>query len=80
MFSGEVGYEGHGCGYNLSLTLRVNHEEDKLLGLINDLLAFLRRDQGNNTRWDYPEYPVQFHVQINNNIVRPRLIYNMKFQ
>jgi hypothetical protein len=79
MLHGEVDREGHGCGCNLSLTLRENHEEDKILGLRNDLLSLLGRDQGNNTRWDYLGYPVQFHVQSNNNIVRPRLIYNMMF-
>jgi hypothetical protein len=42
----------------ISLTLRVNHEEDKLPGLRDDLPALLGRDQGNNTRWDYLGYPV----------------------
>jgi hypothetical protein len=61
------------------LTLRVNHEEDKLLSLRDDLPTLLGRDQGNNTRWDYLGYPVQFPIQSNNNTTRPRLIYNMTF-
>jgi hypothetical protein len=75
---GEINYIGHGCGYNLSLTLRVNHEEEKILGLRDDLPALLGRDQGNGHRWDYLGYPVQFPVQINNKTTMPRLIYNMK--
>jgi hypothetical protein len=55
----------------------VNHEEEKLPGLRDDLPAFLGRDQGNGTRWDYLGYPVRFPVQSNNNTARPRLIYNM---
>jgi hypothetical protein len=63
----------------LFLTLRENHEEDKFLGLRDDLPALLGRDQGNSTRRDCLGYPVQFHVQSNNNTTRPRLIYNMTF-
>jgi hypothetical protein len=76
---GGVGREGLGCGYNISLALRENHEEDKLPGLRDDLPALLGKDQGNITRWDWLGYPVQFHVQRNNNTTRPRLIYNMTF-
>jgi hypothetical protein len=43
------------------------------------LSSLLGRDQGNNTVWDYLRYPVQFIVQSNNNIARPRLIYGMVF-
>jgi hypothetical protein len=67
------------CGYELFLILRVNHEEEKLPCLRDDLSALLGRDQGNNTGWDYLRYPVQFLVQSNNNTTRPRLIYNMMF-
>jgi hypothetical protein len=63
----------------LSVILRANHEEGKLPHLRDDLPAFLSRDQGNNTRWDCLRYPVQFHVQSNNNTTRPRIIYNMTF-
>jgi hypothetical protein len=34
----------------------MNHEEDKLPGLRDDLPAFLGRDQGNGGRWDYLWY------------------------
>jgi hypothetical protein len=57
----------------------VNHKEDKLPSLKNDLPALLGIYQGNNTRWDYLGYPVQFPVQSNNNTTRPRLIYIMTF-
>jgi hypothetical protein len=66
-------------GYDISLILRANHEEEKLPHLRDDLPALLRRDQGNNTRWDFLGYPVQFPVQRNNNTMMPRLIYNMMF-
>jgi hypothetical protein len=79
MLHGGFGCRGHGYGFNLSLTLRMNHEEDKLLGLRNDLPSFLGRDQGNSTRWDYLRHPVIFHVQSKNNTMRPRLIYTMTF-
>jgi hypothetical protein len=69
----------HGCGGNLSLTLRENHEEDKLPGRRNDLPALLGRDKGNSTKWDSLGDPVQFLVQNNNNTVRPKLLYNMTF-
>jgi hypothetical protein len=36
----------------------VNHEEEKLLGLRDELPALLNKDQGNGGRWDYLEYPV----------------------
>jgi hypothetical protein len=75
----EIGCKGLGCGYVLFLTLRENHEEEKLLDLRDDLPALLGRDQGNNTRWDCLGHPAKFLVQSNNNTVRPRLIYNMKF-
>jgi hypothetical protein len=74
---GEVGCGGPGCGYDLSLTLKANHEEDKLPRLRDDLPALLGRDQGNNTRWECLRYPINFLFQSNNNIARPRLIYNM---
>jgi hypothetical protein len=76
---GEVGHGGLGSGYNISLILRVNYEEDKLPSLRDDLPALLGRDQGNRTRWDCLGYPIQFLVQSNNNTTRPRLIYIMKF-
>jgi hypothetical protein len=57
----------------------VNHEEEKLPDLRDDLPALLRKDKGNHGRWDYLWYPVQFLVQSNNNIVIPRIIYNIKF-
>jgi hypothetical protein len=75
----QVGCGGHECGCNISLTLRENHKEEKLPILINDLPALLGKDQGNSTRWDYLGYPVQFHVQSNNDIAMPRLIYIMMF-
>jgi hypothetical protein len=70
---------GHICDYKLSLTLRVNHKEDKLPILRDDLPALLGRDQGNGSRRDYLGNPVQFLIQSNNNTARPRLIYNMIF-
>jgi hypothetical protein len=76
---GEVNHRGHGCGCNISLTLRANHEEDKLPSIRNYVLALVGRYQENGTRWDYLGYIVQIHAQSNNNIVRPRLIYNMMF-
>jgi hypothetical protein len=48
------------CGCDISLIPRVNHEEDKLPHLRDDLPALLSRDQGNNTRWDCLGYLVQF--------------------
>jgi hypothetical protein len=68
-----------GCGCDLLLILRENHEEDKIPRLRDDLPALLGRDQGNSTRWDCLRYPVQFPIQSNNNTMRPRLIYNMMF-
>jgi hypothetical protein len=41
MSRGEVDHGGHGCGCNLLITLRANHEEDKILSLRNDLLHCL---------------------------------------
>jgi hypothetical protein len=79
LFCGEFNHEGHGRECNLSLTLRENHEEDIILGLINDLHALLGRDKGNKTRWEYLGYPVQFPTQSNNNTARPRIICNMTF-
>jgi hypothetical protein len=57
----------------------VNHEEEKILGLRDDLSALLDKDQGNGSMWGYLRYPVQIHFQINNNTTRPRLIYKMMF-
>jgi hypothetical protein len=57
----------------------VNHEEDKLPVLRNDLPALHVKDKENNTRWDCLRYPAKFHVQSNNNTARPRIIYNMTF-
>jgi hypothetical protein len=59
--------------------MRVNHEEEKLPCMRDDLATLLSRDQVNSTRWDYLGYPVQFPVQSNNNTTRPILIYNMTF-
>jgi hypothetical protein len=61
------------------LTLRDNHEEEKLPYLRDELPSLLDRDQGNGSRWDYLGYPVQFPIQGNNNTARPRLIHNMMF-
>jgi hypothetical protein len=36
----------------------MNHEEEKLSYMRDDLLALLGRNQGNGCRWDYLEYPV----------------------
>jgi hypothetical protein len=55
-------------------TLRENHEEDKFLGLENDLPTFISRDQRKIDRWSYLWYPVQLFTQSNNNIARYRLI------
>jgi hypothetical protein len=79
MLCGEIIHEGPGCGCDLSLTLRENHEEEKFPGLRDDLPTLLGRDQGNNTRRYCLEYLVQFPIQSNNNTMRPRLIYNMTF-
>jgi hypothetical protein len=49
LLCGEIGRRGPGCGCDLSLTLRANHEEDKFPGLRDDLPALLGRDQENNT-------------------------------
>ena len=75
----EIVHRGPGCGYDLLLSLRANHEEDKFSGLRDDLLTLLDKYQGNNTRRDCLRYPVQFPVQSNNNTTRPRLIYSVKF-
>jgi hypothetical protein len=79
MLCGEVGRGDPACGYDLSLILRANHEEDKLPCLRDDISTFLGRDQGNNTGWDCLGYLVQFLVQSNNNNARPRLIYIVMF-
>ena len=79
LLCGEIGYRDPRCGYDLSLIVRVNHEEDKLPCLRDDLSALLGLDQGNNTGWDYLGYPIQFLVQSNHNTMRPRLIYSMTF-
>ena len=52
LLCGEIGHKDLGCGCDLSLVLRANHEEDKLPHLRDDLPALLIRDQGNITRWD----------------------------
>ena len=52
MLCGEIGREGPGCGYDISLTLRENHKEDKFPGLRDDLTTLLGKDQVNNTRRD----------------------------
>ena len=79
MLCGEVNCRDPGCGCDIYLILRANHEEDKIPCLRDDLPALLSRDQGNSTRWDFLGYPIQFPVQSNNNTTRPRLIYNMTF-
>ena len=79
LMCGEIVREDPGCGYDLSLILRANNEEDKLPHIRDDLPTLLSKDQGNNTRWDCLGYPLQFPIQSNNNTMRPRLIYNMKF-
>ena len=76
---GETCHRVHDCGCNIPLTMSVNHEEDKLPSLRDDLPALLCKDQGNGSRWYYLGYPVQFPVQGNNNTARPRLIYIMMF-
>jgi hypothetical protein len=57
----------------------VNHEEDKLTFLRDDVSTLLGIDQGNDIGWDCLRYPTQFIFQSNNNTARPRLIYNMTF-
>jgi hypothetical protein len=79
MFYGEISRRVHGYQCDILITLRENHKEDKLLGLRDDLLAFLGRNQGNSTRRDCLRYLVQFLIQINNKTMRLRIIYNMKF-
>jgi hypothetical protein len=79
LFCGEIGRRGPGYGYDISLTLRENHEEDKFIGLRDDLPALIGRDQGNNTRRDYLGNPIQFPIQSNNKTTRSRIIYNMTF-
>jgi len=37
--------EGHGCGYDVPLSLRENHKENKFPSLGDDLTAFLSKDQ-----------------------------------
>jgi hypothetical protein len=70
LLCGEICRRGPRCGCDISLTMRVNHEEDKFLGLRDDLPALLGRDQGNNTRRDWLKYLVQFPVQSNNNTIQ----------
>jgi hypothetical protein len=41
---GEIGCKGLGCGCDISLTLRENHEEEKFLHLRDDLPTLLGRD------------------------------------
>jgi hypothetical protein len=79
MLCGEISHGDPGCGSDLSLILRVNHQEDKLTHLRDDLPALLGRDQGNITRWDFLWYPLQFIVQSNNHTGRPKIIYKITF-
>jgi len=79
LLCGEIGHRDLGCGCDIFLILRENHEEYKLPSLIDDIYALLVRDQGNIIRWDCLEYPIEFLVQSYNNTVGPRLIYNMMF-
>jgi hypothetical protein len=58
LLCGEIDNRGFGCGYDISLSLRENHEEEKFLCLRDDLPAFLGRDQGKSARMDYLRYPV----------------------
>jgi hypothetical protein len=58
MLCGEVIHRDPGCGCDFLLILRVNHEEEKLPHLRDDLLALLGKDHGNNTRWDCLGYLV----------------------
>jgi hypothetical protein len=74
LLHGEASHELHGCECNLLLTLRENQKEEKLPVLRNYLSTLLDRDKGNNTMWDDLRYPIQFHVQSNNNTVMPRII------
>jgi hypothetical protein len=74
LLCGEIDYKGPGCGCNISLTLRVNHEKDKFTSLRDELPALLDRYQGNSTRRDFLGYPIQFPVKNNNNTMSPRLI------
>jgi hypothetical protein len=76
---GDIGYEGPECGWDLSLALRANYEEEKFPCLGDDLPTLLGRDQRNSTRRNCLGYPVKFPVQSNNKNKRPRLIYNMMF-
>jgi hypothetical protein len=77
MLCGEISFPG--CGYDLSITLRENHEEEKIPDLRDELPALLGRDQGNKTRRDYLGYRIQFPIQSDNNTMRPRLVYNTTF-
>jgi hypothetical protein len=79
LLCGEVSRGDPRCGCDISLILRANQKEDKIPYLRDDLPALLGRDQGNRNRWEFLGYLVQFIVQNNNNNVKPRLIYNMKF-
>jgi hypothetical protein len=79
LLCGEVSLRDPGCGYDLSLIPRENHEEYKLPHLRDELPSLLGRYQGNITRWGCLEYTLQFPVQSNNNTTNPRLIYNMMF-
>jgi hypothetical protein len=36
----------------------MNREEEKIPSMRDDLPALLGRDQGNDGRWDYIEYPI----------------------
>jgi len=49
---------GHGCGFDLPLTLRANQKENKFPSLEDDLTAFLSRDQRSGGRWGYLRYLV----------------------
>ena len=45
-------------GHNLLLVLGENHKENKFLGLVNDLTAFICNDQRDGGKWGYLRYPV----------------------
>jgi hypothetical protein len=74
LLHGEALCGGHGCGHDLLFTLRSNHEEEKFLGLGNDLPSLLSRDQRNGGKQSYLLYHVQLSTQSNNNTTKSRLI------
>ena len=68
---------GHGGGHTFPLTLRVNHEDEKVPFLSYDIIALLCRDERNGGRRCYLLYPIQFFAQSNNKSGRPRRINKM---